>query len=1256
MDGTSVRQSSSALMGLSMGDFRTRVGSFSGTTPSLVSQDEPRFSTISSAIESTGYPSIQPSPVVPSSSSSTAPPVSMANREKKSSSAKRLMKRNSRPTSPVPATPPPPCISTTAAPIPTANANKILVLMKTLCGRMRGKIDYRTESGGGWYSGVCWIDEESGCLMFDPSHSQGFLLTLCMDLRGSQVMPKEDAMSGRMCIDIVTGSSLTDILIRPALAEEFDLWLAALLCWQDVRQPSSKHTGSNSTSNTSINSSSNSSAAASGSTSPGSSRSESRRQLSSSQGPALTKSNTIKVAKVGIWDKGYPANPRAAFRNPSPYDRKQSKDSKEASWAKVSCLLQDNGELRFQSEHSFLNVIDVTQLARSAIQHLDRSVFEDVEFCLAIFPIYAPSSTHLCFSRPIYVSFESRMLMDVWYVLLRSFAQPHLFRHDPQNLGPPVIVSNFEDKELGDVFRIERTLKVRVTEAKLKARDRVLDIGYSRNDEGVTGNYFAEIILDGEVRTRTIVKTNTKNPFWREDCSFADIPPTQPLLMIILKRIDGLEAERRLHFSKPVPPTEVWCGSVDIPIEQLEKSDDHEQWLQILDQKHLSIGTMLVKVQHEEMAVLLASEYEPLRELLQRSPAPLATKIARLMPNGLRKLSETLLNVFQVSGNVNEWLMALVEEEIDGVGTQEAARNYRFDIRLRSSESMDFAGDRRTIVRGMNKALAGEANLLFRGNSLLTQALECHMRRLGKEYLEEVLKDKIVEINDMNPNCEIDPSKLEPNEDINRHWTLLLKLTTEVWTCIASSASQLPSEIRQILKFVRAVAEDRYGDFSRTVSYTSVTGFLFLRFICPAILSPKLFGLLRDIPGARVQRTFTFIAKALQAMANMSTFGQKESWMEPMNRFINQQRQSFKDFVDEACAIVDYQQPHISASYSTPHAIMSRMCATSREGVPMLPYLVDPARNMATLVKMWTSAHAHDSEDLPSGDIFLFNSMCHALQKRADACMKSAELLSAAAEVPPVATTATVDVDEPTELNPVTMEHESPLPTKMSTSMSASSLPSLASPPFHEFTRDRDPDAHAPGSAGSDVVETTAVLSGPRKQTMSAITPSAMGIPSSSSSSSSSAPPAPSVASRRTSAAAALSGSLADITRHDLHALSQLHLQTQPTPAPPASQTQSPLSAGGDPGISSPVVQGTVTSMAWAGAGPAPAPARAARNNRTTRNIISAVMRIGRSGETAVQGQPQPQTQPQTPMTAHGQGFAHAMGHEGGERLRNGRS
>ncbi|KAB8295282.1 hypothetical protein EYC80_007190 [Monilinia laxa] len=300
--------------------------------------------------------------------------------------------------------------------------------------------------------------------------------------------------------------------------------------------------------------------------------------------------------------------------------------------------------------------------------------------------------------------------------------------------------------------------------------------------------------------------------------------------------------------------------------------------------------------------------------------------------------------------------------------------------------------DREQSVRDMGKSLNTEANLLFRGNSLLTQALDFHMRRVGKEYLSEILGEQIRTINNINPDCEVDPSRIESDGAFDKNWVSLIALTTDVWRSIADSATRCPPELRQIFKYIRAVAEDRYGDFLRTVAYTSVSGFIFLRFFCPAILNPKLFGLLPDHPQQKAQRTFTLIAKSLQALANLSSFGQKESWMEPMNKFLYQHRQGVKDFLDSICAITPERTAFaVPASYSTPITILSRLPPTSREGFPSLPYLIDHARSFADLVKLWLEGTSNSMTQYFEGDLAEFNELCIALKKRTDECILKAE-------------------------------------------------------------------------------------------------------------------------------------------------------------------------------------------------------------------------------------------------------------------------
>lgn len=923
--------------------------------------------------------------------------------------SKRLLKRqSSRTTSPIPAFSSP-SVDSLCIPVPAEDPSNMATLMKSLCGRMRGQIQYQSEPDGPWYTGNAFIEEDTGCLTFDSGQNGAFHIPILSDLRGCRVLPVEHPSSGKHCLEVTSVNATSELLISPPSAEDFDLWFAAFLCWQQLR-PSAVKLVNGKPSNP---------------TGPG--RSDVRAYGTEDDENKTV--NIIKVDKVNLWDKGPTTSPRASFRRSSTRDLW----SPTASWRTVSCLLEDSGEfiLLLENDTTILTMIDLTQLSRHAIQQLDRTVLNE-EFCIAIFPTYTARASRISVFRPIYIALDNRIHFEVWFTLLRAFAIPDIYRlNDPGSENDELMdVPDVEADHDGEVFRMEKILTVRITEAKIKAKPSGLDLLFpaDKTADPLVGNYLAEVILDGEVRARTTTKYGTKNPFWREDCEFVDLTPSVQELSVVLKRADNnvdvtLSQNSASSRSRSSYPQEFVCGVVNIALDQLEKGKDHEAWLVVRDDKQQQIGSMLIRLSHEEHIALIAKEYEPLSEILHRFPTGLTTLISASISGQLRHLSEQFLNIFQASGSAGDWLMALVEDEIDGIGSQTSMKKYRFSSRLKSNESMESSTDRELLVRDMSKSLAGEANLLFRGNTLLTQSLEFHMRRLGKEYLEEVLRNKVFEINELNPDCEVDPAKIaQTGGDLDQHWTQLIRLTNEMWHTITESASRIPAELRHILKYIRAVAEDRYGDFLRTATYTAVSGFLFLRFICPAILSPKLFGLLRDHPRPKAQRTLTLIAKVLQKLSNLSTFGKREEYMERMNRFLTTNKTSFRGFIDDVCGIpADRNVKALPANYSTPMTMLSRLSPTAREGFPSLPYLIDHPRSFAGLVKLWTTHRPADlRKSQVDGELLIFDELCMGLQTRVDACLgKIGRLRAAEAAAQGVSSPLAETLDQATMVEPI---------------------------------------------------------------------------------------------------------------------------------------------------------------------------------------------------------------------------------------------
>lgn len=988
---------------------KQRIGSVTSTTSS-------NYNGVDDAVTSIGHPSVIPGGL----------PFDLPMQLHESE--RRRLAKIPRDLEPIP-TPSPPARQPTESPqttLPEADTEKILRLTKSLRGRMEGPLAFRRGDASPWASAYCSINDELGSLVYETRTSESTFRTLIPDLRGCYARTKFDADSQMPYICISPQNSKLTAHLRPHTQDEFESWFAALLCWRPIRPKGilNKMTKPQ----------------AGGVTASGERRPllETRRH---SEISLPKEAPIIKVGKMIFWDTNvsysYAGMPKAQSGSKPSINRMQSLSSKR--WRRVSCTLRENGELKLypETEVQLVSCVQLSQLARYAIQRLDPSVLDN-EWSIGIFPQYSASTSPSTLLRPIFLSLESRVLYEVWLVLLRAFTVPQLYGPKQQGIGgdrrsPNGSRSSRESTpapmgSTADMFRMERSLAVRVTEARLEPEPLVSPRlpghrGFHQRQESVARNpgFFAEALLDGEARAKTMVKSDGYNPFWREEFEFQDLPPVISVATIILKKrppnathmkeremqremkkmYDSLSASDGGSQSAGGVSFDQTFGKIDIYLDDLVAGKEVEKWWPLTDLYGHRVGEILVRVEADETIILMARDYQPMSELLHRFANGLTLQLSQMIPQELKRLSECLLNIFQVSGSASDWLMTLIEEEIDGTLKESPANRFRFSKRIGSNDSGDasssyhYAFDRELIVRDMGKTASLEANLLFRGNTLLTKSLDLHMKRLGREYLEETLGDRIREITDKDPDCEVDPNRISNANDLDRNWRQLIAITQEIWKCIALSAQRCPAEMRYIFRHIRACAEDRYGDFLRSVSYSSVSGFLFLRFFCPAILNPKLFGLVKDHPKANARRTFTLIAKSIQTLANMGSFGAKEQWMEPMNSFLSNFRQDFKTFLDNICSISPTTSPQspIPASYSTPLQILQRLPPTSREGFPSLPYLIDHARNFAALVNLWLdhcgpqALNIHEGD----GDLLIFHHLCQRLRQRTEDCLAKAE-------------------------------------------------------------------------------------------------------------------------------------------------------------------------------------------------------------------------------------------------------------------------
>ncbi|KAF8577060.1 hypothetical protein K439DRAFT_586493 [Ramaria rubella] len=169
---------------------------------------------------------------------------------------------------------------------------------------------------------------------------------------------------------------------------------------------------------------------------------------------------------------------------------------------------------------------------------------------------------------------------------------------------------------------------------------------------------------------------------------------------------------------------------------------------------------------------------------------------------------------------------------------------------------------------------------LFRANNLCNRLLSAFANQHGYWYLRSIIKPLVDKIRDLYTvtNFELDPKKLHPSDNLDENYVLVSELAQSIINDILASTLELPSILVDICHHISITVNQVWPD-SRS---SAVGGFLFLRFICPAIVSPASIDI--EVPGQADQndsnsrRCLVIIAKILQNLSNNIKFG-KEAHM-----------------------------------------------------------------------------------------------------------------------------------------------------------------------------------------------------------------------------------------------------------------------------------------------------------------------------------------------------------------------------------------
>eukprot|EP01126_Amoeba_proteus_P009050 TRINITY_DN13441_c1_g1_i30.p1 TRINITY_DN13441_c1_g1~~TRINITY_DN13441_c1_g1_i30.p1 ORF type:complete len:621 (-),score=157.89 TRINITY_DN13441_c1_g1_i30:272-2134(-) len=205
------------------------------------------------------------------------------------------------------------------------------------------------------------------------------------------------------------------------------------------------------------------------------------------------------------------------------------------------------------------------------------------------------------------------------------------------------------------------------------------------------------------------------------------------------------------------------------------------------------------------------------------------------------------------------------------------------------------------------------------------------MKLTAMPVLHHMLKPIIAEICKGKRSCELDPRRIEDAKDakknLEKNRQNLANYCAEILASTLNIPKMLPLTLRNIFCEMRQHILQRWPDHP-TVRYSGPSGFIFLRFICPAILGPALYFLCSDHPSANVARDLTLIAKCIQNLANLRLFGSKEPFMTPMNEFLEKNLEAMRCLLDEVSTpptspIDEIPRTHLNINFGKEMALIS---------------------------------------------------------------------------------------------------------------------------------------------------------------------------------------------------------------------------------------------------------------------------------------------------------------------------------------------
>ncbi|QPG74784.1 hypothetical protein FOA43_002118 [Brettanomyces nanus] len=633
-----------------------------------------------------------------------------------------------------------------------------------------------------------------------------------------------------------------------------------------------------------------------------------------------------------------------------PLDSKSISDRPTEGWFVAIGHLLPTGILNLlcESDGSLLYSINVTSLFSSEIRHVHHSVSQasNVLFLGVInelrtlrcvtddfnsngsFIVTNPNSTkRLAHVSRILIDFDLRIDLEDWFVALTS-------------------VTSLE--------YVGRTL----TKKRLRImRDAKLEIMEATFEKASEQNIYCELRMwNGPwFRTSVVKSSPTSGCFWKESTDLI-LPPGTEYFKILIRASKSHE-----EYDVGGVDTDNTIGACFITPNFFAENQFLTK-VPIFNADNTVLGQLTINLSIDETHVLPYSAYRVFEKMLMNMD--IGTLLDFISPltdsSSLDSWSIMLLDVFQTLHKEHQFFSSLMKRELAPIDS--ITRNNRISSRHGTPDPSS----------AIKTTLTSPTfNTIFRGNSMLSKSLEKYDIRVGQEYLEKLLGSFIQQVVDEDVNCECDPKTFP--DTYREHYANLLRYLEILWHRVYITSNDLPEEMKLEWKNLRRNVELSVEPNDTETPLNALSAFIFLRFLCPAILNPQLFNLMRGHHSGNISRTLTLIAKVLMVFANRSYFQQhKDPSLLPLNKdFIDRHQKEIVVYFDRVTGCkMDFNEKILELSNLKDRLSLNASKEVLNE-LPTMPYLIDKYLNLAKLAQILYDKGPNDKSKGTNGEQLL---------------------------------------------------------------------------------------------------------------------------------------------------------------------------------------------------------------------------------------------------------------------------------------------